>query len=234
MTMIRTAPFVAAMVLLTVFKLSAGEQVFLGPPGPVPARGNVEWLTGANGAGVTVVDFNDPPKTGFDFVISNSVAGKGNNGDWRCPHFSLGDAADGAGRVTFSFAYKLAEPVAAGNNIHVQLRFFDAQDKFIRERVIPVGDQTRDSAMTNYRTYTVRGITVPKKAITADVWIDANIFEPWVSGTARFGDISVTTAPRSLVSKLLPVAAWVLAGCAVAVLVRLWRRRVNRKKPQAI
>ncbi len=59
-------------------------------------------------------------------MISNTVAGKENKADWRCPPFSLGPAAGGARPITFSFAYKLSDPVAGKENIHVMLRFWDS------------------------------------------------------------------------------------------------------------
>ena len=57
--------------------------------------------------------------------------------------------------------------------------------------------------MTDYRTLTINGILAPTRARTADIWVDANIFEPWVSGTAHFDDFSVTTLPRSLRFKVM-------------------------------
>jgi hypothetical protein len=126
--------------------------------------------------------------------------------------------------------------VAAGNNIHVQLRFFDSTGtNFIGERVIQVGARTSDSAMTDYRTLVINGILAPHKARTADIWVDANIFEPWVSGTARFDDFSVTTLPRSLLFKVMIGAAILLAvGALTALLIQLWRRRAGRNRVAAL
>ena len=155
------------------------------------------------------------------------MLGNEKGADWRCLPFSLGPAAGGARPITFSFAYKLSDPVAAGNNIHVQLRFFDSTGtNFIGERVIPVGARTSDSAMTDYRTLVINGILAPHKARTADIWVDANIFEPWVSGTAHFDDFSVTTLPRSLRFKMMVGVAVLLGICILTLLlVQLWRRR---------
>ena len=215
----------AAIFVAAALNISAADQIFLGPPDSGTPSGCANWLTGANGAGYTSVDFSDPAKGGCDFVLSNTVAGEGNNADWRCMPFSLGPAAGGARPITFSFAYKLVDPVAGGNNMHVQLRFFDSTGtNFVAERVIAVGARTGDSSMTNYRTITVSGILAPSKARTADIWVNANIFEPWVSGTGRFDNFTVTTVPRSLLFKVGAGAA-VLLGIAglIAFLMRLRR-----------
>ena len=217
------------IVILAALPPSASAQgrIFLGPPNTGVSSGGADWLTGANGAGLTAVDFDDPPRDGFDFVISNTVAGNGNNADWRCPPFSLGAAAGGARTLTFSFAYKFVDRVAKGNNVHVQLRFFDSTGtNFVSEIVLPMGSHTSDSSMTEYKTRTVENIPVPRAARTADIWVDANIFEPWVSGTARFGDFSVTTAPRSLMFQAGVIVVVAVGLFAVTLAsIALWRRR---------
>jgi hypothetical protein len=217
---------VIAISIVGTFSVSAKGQIFLGPAGSGASSGGANWLTGANGAGFTSVDFDDPANGGCDFTISNTIAGAENNADWRCVPFSLGPATGGARPITFSFAYKLVDRVAARNNIHVQLRFFDSTGtNFIGERVIPVGAHTSDSAMTDYRTLTINGILAPPRARTADIWIDANIFEPWVSGTGRFDNFSVTTSPRSLLFKAGVVVTVLIGICALTMLlIHFWRR----------
>jgi hypothetical protein len=216
---------------------ASGKQIFLGPPDSDASSAGANWFSGANGGGSVSVDFNDPATNGgCDFVISNTVAGKENNASWRCPNFSLGPAAGGARPITFSFAYKLVDTVAAKNNILVLLRFFDSTGvKFIDQRFIQVGVHTSDSAMTSYRTITMTGIFAPPKARTADIWIDANDFDPWVSGVGRFDDFSVTTVPRSLLFKTL-VGVGVLAGVGALtlLLIQLWRRRAGRNRVAAL
>lgn len=205
---------------------SGRELIFLGPENSGAASGGANWMTGANGAAATSVDFDDAAKSGFDFVLSNSVVGEDNKADWRCPPFSLGPAA-GARPMIFSFAYKIADPVASKNNIHVGLRFFDASGtNFVGQHVFLVGAQRHDASMADYKTVTIENIVAPPKAKTADIWINANIFEPWVSGTGRFGDFSLTTVPRSLLFKL-EVATAALAGIGLftALSIYLWRRR---------
>ncbi len=206
----------------------AKDQIFVGPPRSNPPGGITNWLTGAHGAGFTSIDQDDAPQSGFDFVISNTVPGEGNNADWRCLPFSLGPASGGARPMTFSFEYKIPDVVAGGNSVHVQLRFFDATGTgFISEIVLPVGSRPADSKMAGYKTRTVENILAPRNARTTDVWIDANIFEPWVSGTARFGDFSLTTPPRSWLFKI-GMAVFILIGVSILVtlLVYLKQRRV--------
>jgi hypothetical protein len=116
--------------------------------------------------------------------------------------------------------------VAKGNNVLVQLRFFDASGtNFISEIVLPVGAHTGDASMDQYRTRTIENIIAPPRARTADIWVDANIFEPWVSGTARFGDFSVTTEPRSLRFKAAVIMTGGAGLCAIVLAGIFWRRR---------
>jgi hypothetical protein len=83
--------------------------------------------------------------------------------------------------------------------------------------------------MTSYRTITIPGILAPPKARTADVWIDANDFDPWVSGTGRFDNFSVTTVPRSLLFKAgVGTAVLLGVGALTVLLIQLWRRRAGR------
>jgi hypothetical protein len=223
--------WIAAVGVCVAFNLFAKEQIFLGPPNSRAASEGASWVTGANGGGFTYEDFDDPPHSGFDFTITNTVAGNSNNADWRCPPFSLGPAANGGRPMSFSFAYKLTDAVAKGNNIHVQLRFFDSTGtNFISEIVLPIGARTGDSKMNDYKTHTIENILAPRKAATADIWVDANIFEPWISGTARFGDFSVTTAPRSLLFKISVTIA-VLTGVSfiVCMLIHLWRHHISER-----
>jgi hypothetical protein len=208
----------------------AKGPIFLGPPESGTWSGSSKWLTGAYGAASTFYNFNDVANGACAFVISNTAAGKENKADWRCLPFSLGPAAGGRRPITFSFAYKLADRVEAKNNILVQLRFFDAGTNFINQLVVEVGAHTSDSAMTDYRTLTFNKILAPRRARIADIWIDANIFEPWVSGTALFDDFSVTTVPHSLRFKAgVVVAAWIGVCVLGILLIYFWRQRASAR-----
>jgi hypothetical protein len=228
---------VATFAIITTMVASGNDQIFLGPAESGTWSGSSKWPNGMYGAASTSYDFNDASHGACAFVISNTMAGTENKADWRCELFSLGPAAGGARPLTFSFAYKLADPVAAGNNLRVQLRFWDSSGtNFMGERNIRVGAHTSDSAMTSYRTLTINGILAPQKARTMDIAILANqnADEPWVSGTGRFDDFSVTTAPRSPQFKAGVGAAVLLAvGALTALLIQLWRRRAGRKRVAA-
>jgi len=201
-------------------------QIFLGPADSGTWNGSAKWFTGATGTASTSYDFNDTANGMCAFVISNTVPGKDNRADWRSQPFPLGPAAGGARPITFAFAYKLSDQVQPGNNLHIQLRFFDSNTNFLEERVTAIGAHMGDSAMSSYRTLTLTDILSPPKARLADVWIDANIFEPWVSGTAHFDDISVTTEPRSPAFKAAVIVSVVVGiGAAGVLAVYLWRQR---------
>jgi len=220
---------VAVCGFLTVFAIQYlfKKQVLLGPPNYGTSGAIADWIPDMKGEGSVSADFIDPAtRGGFDFVLSNTIAGPTNNADCRCPLFPLGPATGGKRPITFSFAYKLPATVTKGNDIHVNLRFFDATGmKFFSQRVILVGAQSGDSAMTGYRTITVTGIKAPQRAQTADVWINANSFDPWwVSGPAQFADLSVTTGTHSLLSRACVTGmALIVAGALIPLLVRFWR-----------
>jgi hypothetical protein len=226
-------PWAVTAFVVTTMIASGKEQIFLGPPESGTWSGSEKWLTGAYGAASTFYDFNDPAHGACAFVLSNSVAGKGNAADWRCLPFSLGPAAGGARPITFSFAYKFSEPVAPGNNMHIHLRFFDSTGtNFVGERTVLLGAHTGDSAMTSYRTLTMNGILAPRKARTADISI--NFEEPWASGAGRFDDFSVTTVPRSLLFKAVVGVAVLLGVVALTVLlIQFWHRRAGRNRVAA-
>jgi len=79
--------------------------------------------------------------------------------------------------------------------------------------------------MTRYKRVVVGNILAPRNAQTADVRINANLFEPWASGTGRFDNISVTVTPHSLLFKTGVVATALTGICAlILLLVRFWRR----------
>ena len=219
MNSLRAKSFVsiAAGWILVTINVSAGGWLILGP------TNNAEnWFNGEYGAATVSVDWSDPfDNGGFDFVINNTNAGSANKADWRSQPFSLGPAAEGRKPITFTFSYKLPDTVAKRNNIHVQLRFFDSTGtRFISEKVIPVGVQSGDSEMTGYKTITMSDIKAPRKAQTADVWINAGSFDPWTSGNAQFAAILVTTVPPTRwVLYLSGLAAILVAICLTATLI---------------
>jgi len=217
---------VAVFAAATITASGKG-QIFLGPAESGTWSGSSKWPNGMSGAASTSYDFNDVSHGTCSFVISNTVGGTENRADWRCELFSLGPAAGGERPITFSFAYKLPDPVAGKENIRVQLRFWDSTGtNYVGGHVFQIGAHTSDSAMTDYRTLTMNGIRAPRKARLVDIAIIANIDEPWTSGAARFDDFSVTTEPRSLLFKA-GVGVGILAGIGALtlLLIQLWRRR---------
>ena len=225
--------FISVVVvgILTVFNISVKGQIFLGPTDSGASSGGANWLNGAYGTATVSIDSSDSAANGgYDLVISNTVVGTDNKADWRSQPFSLGPAAGGARPITFSFAYKFADTVAKGNNVWVQLRFFDSTGTgFISQKVIPVGAQTGDSEMTSYKTITMGSIIAPRKAQTADVWINAGSFAPWTSGTAQFSNISVTTESRSWLF-IIGISAAILFGvCILAMLLIYLGRGIIRR-----
>jgi hypothetical protein len=220
---------IIAWLALAAMVAQAREVVFLGPVESGTWSGSSSWLTGASGAGATWFDFNDVGKGACAFVISNGVAGKENRADWRCEMFSLGPAAGGARPISFSFSYKLPDRVRDGDDLHVQLRFFDAATNGVADRRIKLGSHTRDSAMENYRTLTMNNIRPPARARLADITIIANIDSPWSSGAGRFDDFSVTTEPGPSVLKwALAGAGLAVIGIVIALLVRFSRQVTQR------
>jgi hypothetical protein len=224
-------PLAVMAFIVTTMVVSGKEQIFLGPAEAGTWSGSSKWPNGMYGAASTSYDFNDASHGACAFVISNTVAGQENKADWRCELFSLGPAAGGARPITFSFAYKLTDPVVGKENIHVMLRFWDSTGtNYVGGRTVQVGARTGDSAMTSYRTLMMNGIMAPRKARMADVTFSASFDEPWTSGTARFDDFSVTTAPRSLQFKAGVGAAVLLGvGALTVLLIQLWCRRAGRK-----
>jgi hypothetical protein len=195
---------------LALFATSARAQVVLGPDNPGAENGDTNWFTGTAGTGHSNIDNTDPGSGTQDFELG--VNAGGGNADWRSLFFLLGPATNGAQTVNFSFKYKLLNAVNAGDNMRVQLRFFqtNAGGIFLGEQNVLVGSATGDSSMSAYRTSTTSGIVVPANAHSADIRFSGNLFEPWTSGTGRFDDFLVTTAPEPA-----SLATIGLIGCGV-------------------
>jgi hypothetical protein len=201
--------------LLVVIVLQAtAAPIQLGPPDPGAESGPNDWYYGTSGAAWVSVDDTDSVAGEYDFTIGNKIVGHENRADWRSHIFPLGPAANGARPITFSFAYKFPDKINGRENMQIFLRFFDAAGtNFFGQKIFRVGFHTSDSKMVNYRTMTITDILAPRKARTADVWITANIWEPWTSGVGRFDDFSVTTVSQLGRTVLL------IFGSSVAMLI---------------
>jgi len=177
-------------------KMGNGRRIFLGPANSGAESGFENWYNGVLGGGLVEIGTDDPA-TGLSYFrigITNAAAYPVNHADLRSVMFPLGQAGKKHRAFTFSFSYKLPEAVKDGDNIGVYFRFFDqAETNFLGQKLIPVGSSTADSKMAEYKTMTVSNVFAPEGAAKADVWVTANISDPWTSGVAQFDDFWVTT-----------------------------------------
>jgi hypothetical protein len=215
--------------LMACSTLAMTPPIILGPPDPGAEHGFDFWYHGTSGTGFLSVDDTEPATGDNDFTLGNDTPGQGNCADWRSQNFPLGAAADNGSPITFSFVYQLPDEIKEGENVRVYLRFFDATGtNYLSARTIRIGSSTGDSNMTSYKSVTLTNIHAQQGAKTADIWITANIFEKWTSGTARFDDFSVTTAlpqhPMRMSVKIL-----LGLGIVLAILATGWRWRTCRK-----
>ncbi len=170
------------------------KQVLLGPLNPGAEDGAESWYHGMNGNGAVLTDSMDAASGENDFTVENTITNQHNFAEWRCEMFSLGLATNGACPVSFSFDYKLPGPVKDGDNVRVQLRFFDQNSNFIDQKIFWLGTSSHDSAMTSYKTISSNGIVPPDAARLCDVTLSANLYDDhWSSGAGRFDNIFVTT-----------------------------------------
>jgi hypothetical protein len=228
-TLVKSAA-IAIRDLTTVSTFAKTPSIILGPLNPGAEHGSDNWYYGSNAAAFLSVDDTDPATGTNDFTLGNNTPGQENSANWRSQNFPLGLAADNGGPITFSFVYKLTDEVKADENLSVYLRFFDATGThYLNERSISIGSSSGDSNMTHYKRVTLTNIHAQQGAKTADIWVTANIFKPWTSGTARFDDFSVATVPREhpmrMSVKILLGLGIVLAAWAIW---RVWFARLRR------
>lgn len=191
------------------------KPIMLGPPNPGAEHGFDDWYHGMNGAAWVSVDDTDPAMGNHDFILGNKTAGDQNRADWRSRIFRLGPAAKGARPITFSFACKFPGQINGREDMQVYLRFYDAAaTNFLGQKIFRVGFNSGCSNMSNYKTMAFTDIRAPKRARMADVWVTANIFVPWTSGSGQFDDFSVTT-----VSRLGPTLFAVFAGLGIILII---------------
>ena len=207
------------------------RQVFLGPMNPGAERGWANWFRGVLGGGSVAIG-SDDPATGlncFEIGITNAVAGQTHHADLRSEMFSLRGASQARGPYNISFAYKLPTKVKPGDNIEVNFRFFGEGDNhFLGQKTILLGSSSGDSEMIQYKTVRITGISPPKGAVKADVWIVANIGGPWTSGSAQFDDFFVTALPgSSWVTRLVEAGA--LATLASLLIGMFYLRRSRQR-----
>jgi prepilin-type N-terminal cleavage/methylation domain-containing protein len=225
-TLIELLVVIASIGILAAPVLATAAPVQLGPPDPGAEHGFDDWYHGTNGAAWLSVDDTDPATGDHDFILGNRTAGDQNRADWRSRIFPLGPAAKGARPITFSFACKFPGKINGRENMQVYLRFFDAAGtNFLGQKIFRVGFNTGSSNMSNYTTMTFTDIRAPKRARTADVWVTANIFVPWTSGSGQFDDFSVTTVSRLGLTLLV-----VFAGSGTVLIIIAIAAAKSRRK----
>jgi hypothetical protein len=217
----------AAMGVMAIPAMA--KQITLGPPDPGAEHGFDYWYHGASGKGFLSVDDTDSATGNNDFTLGNNTPGQENRADWRSQNFTLGSAVDDGSPITFSFVYKLPGEINGNENLRVYLRFFDATGtNFLSAKTIRIGSSTGDSNMMSYKNVTLTNIHTPRGVKTADIWITANIFEPWTSGTARFDDFSVTTVPPH---RSMKISIKILLGLGIALAASvMWICHARRKR----
>lgn len=215
----RCSHFIVGLLVMSVAAMPMmAKQILIGPANPGAEDGSDGWWVGASGKSYLLVDHTDPASDTSDFALGNTNLDGDNSAGWRSVIFPLGPAAAGAKPITFSFTYKLVDEVKAGDNVLVQLRFFDKATNWISERDFVLGDSSHDSAMSRYKAVTVGDIRAPRRAQVADVHVNIN-FQGyhWSSGTGRFDDFSVKVTTHSLLLEVgIPVAA--ILGIVIATL----------------
>ena len=217
-----------AAMSVTAFPVMA-KPVLLGPENPGAESGMDYWYYGSEGAASTTIDSSDPADGANDFTLENSVAGSTNAANWRSFIFPLGPAVRGASPMTFSFAYEFPGQVKQGDNMHIQLRFYNDATNFISQKDIWLGYNSHDSAMTSYRTNVMTGVRAPRHAEFSDVTLTANFYpgDSWSSGIGRFDDICVTAVPPLSLGWAIIWSLIVLLGavCLMVLFLILARRR---------
>jgi len=205
------------------------ERVLLGPLNPGAEEGSKHWYYGVSGDGSLSTDHSDPAAGNCDFALENSNSNRQSQAGWRSETFSLGPATNEAVPLRFSFAYKLPGPVKNGDNLRVQLRFFDQATNFLDQKVFFAGADTRDSAMTAYKTITADEILAPTGARFCDLTLDANQYnDRWSSGIGRFDNLMVTIKKTPIPSfKFLGLA--VFWGLAAVTLLLIFLKRGRKR-----
>ena len=216
---------VVLLVIGVAVLLLFPQGVIIGPANPGAENGSDGWWVGAGGQGYLFVDHADPASGTSDFTLGNTNEDKNNSAGWRSVIFPLGPAAAAARPITFSFAYKLPDEVNSGDNMLVQLRFFNQATNPITERDFLLGDSSHDSAMSRYKTVTVSDIYTPEHATVADINVTANFYgRHWSSGDAHFDDFSVTTT-KFLWLPIILISATALLVLAAAVVLPVLKNR---------
>lgn len=216
----RTALPTALAASAALLVAAAAPAQVLGPLNPGAEDGNTNWFSGQGGTHTATIDTTNPATGTAAFQIGGTARDPGEgaeHADWRSASFLLNGVGNGGQGVNFSFRTRVLGTVAGGDDIRVQLRFFQTTGGgiFLGEENVLIGSSSGHSAMADYALVTRNNITVPPLAQSADIRFSSDIFEPWGSGQARFDDFQVSVVPE-------PAS---LAGLGLAVMTLAARRR---------
>ncbi len=188
---------VATAALLALPATGLQAEMVLGPPNPNFDGGGLDWFSGASGD--SFVNFSEDggyiENTGRVNLGATAATG---NADFRSQEFSLGEAAQGEQPVTIEFFIKFTEAVASGDEILVQLRFWEGPNEENHQGEenigIHAGTPGIDTQLVGeWQQFRMEDITVPANANYSDIRTSLNIWTDWSSGEAQFDAFSVTT-----------------------------------------
>lgn len=194
---------VAVTVLVSAMTAHA---LTIGPLNPGAESNSDDWFQGASApVSWTAISETGGVAGSKAFEIGATQTGVG--ADWRCAQFDLGPAANGAAPVDFSFEYLIAGTVPGGQNVRIDLRFWDNGGNFAGERNVFIGADSGDSNMAGFKLYSLTGVAVPAQAVTADIRPSLNLFTSWSAGSVYLDNFAVTTIPEPLSVSLFGLAA---------------------------
>ena len=206
---------------LNIRTVTALSRTALGPLNPGFEQGSTSWNAGGTGGAAGAISFANVPTNGLSEAGTNCVAetsdGTG-NADFRANQFFLGDAAAAAAPVTFSFDYNILNPVTAGDNVRVGLRFFDRSgSSFQGENNSHLGAGNGDVGRNGWQHFSVTVIP-PATAYMADIRVSMNVFgdDSWSLGAVLFDNFALVIG-----SNQPPVATNISIGALAGVPVTL-------------
>jgi hypothetical protein len=188
----------------------ARADTFLGPSDPGAELDPTQWFHGDaapdSHAIIITSDFHSGTHafqldSDTNFGPADFRSGDGSTNPGGEQKFSLGAAAAHAKPITFSFWYKLPDGAPAGEDVRMQLRYWNAnnESEFVGEDNINLGSSSGDTApMTAWKKFTLvdavsqmqGGSGIPEHANFADIRFSVNNFTLF-DGRALFDDFSV-------------------------------------------
>ena len=152
----RCSHFIVGLLVMSVAAMPMmAKQILIGPANPGAEDGSDGWWVGASGKSYLLVDHTDPASDTSDFALGNTNLDGDNSAGWRSGNLSARAVAAGAKPITFSFTYKLVDEVKAGDNVLVQLRFFDKATNWISERDFVLGPIDKPVIVKPLKTFPI-------------------------------------------------------------------------------